>query len=74
MSRMADSFESMAKTSEIYLSPKSLRNLIGNVPQQFILWKSSIMENVRSVRRDVTDEEVIEACRKAGAFGCFGSL
>jgi ATP-binding cassette, subfamily B, bacterial len=43
----------------------SLRDAIAFVPQEPILFHRSLMENIRYGRRDATDEEVLEASRKA---------
>lgn len=43
----------------------SLRGAISFVPQEPILFHRSLMENIRYGRRDATDEEVIEAAKKA---------
>jgi ATP-binding cassette subfamily B protein len=43
----------------------SLRDAIAFVPQEPILFHRSLMENIRYGRRDATDEEVLEAARKA---------
>ena len=43
----------------------SLRDAIAFVPQEPILFHRSLMENIRYGRRDATDEEVIEAAKKA---------
>ena len=43
----------------------SLRDAIAFVPQEPILFHRSLMENIRYGRRDATDEEVIEASKKA---------
>ncbi|KAJ5088067.1 hypothetical protein N7456_011683 [Penicillium angulare] len=43
----------------------SLRDSIGIVPQDPLLFNSSIMENLRYARIDATDEEIYEACRSA---------
>lgn len=43
----------------------SLREAIAFVPQEPILFHRSLMENIRYGQRDATDEEVIEAARKA---------
>ena len=45
----------------------SLRSQIGIVPQETLLFSTSIMENIRYGRLDATDEEVIEAARSANA-------
>jgi ATP-binding cassette subfamily B protein len=43
----------------------SLREKIGFVPQEPILFHRSLMENIRYGKRNATDEEVIEAAKKA---------
>ncbi|MBI5003561.1 ABC transporter ATP-binding protein [Candidatus Kaiserbacteria bacterium] len=43
----------------------SLRDSIGFVPQEPVLFHRSLMENIRYGKRDATDEEVIEAAKKA---------
>jgi len=43
----------------------SLRNAIAFVPQEPILFHRTLIENIRYGRRDATDEEVIEAAKKA---------
>lgn len=43
----------------------SLRDAIAFVPQEPILFHRSLMENIRYGKRDATDEEVIEASKKA---------
>lgn len=43
----------------------SLRNAIGFVPQEPILFHRTLMENIRYGRRDATDEEVIAAAKQA---------
>ncbi|MBI2030049.1 ABC transporter ATP-binding protein, partial [Candidatus Kaiserbacteria bacterium] len=42
----------------------SLREAIGFVPQEPVLFHRSLMENIRYGKRDATDEEVIEAAKK----------
>jgi len=44
---------------------QSLRRAVGVVPQDTPLFHSDIMHNVRYGRLDATDEEVIEAAKKA---------
>ncbi len=46
---------------------ESLRKSIGIVQQDVYLFAGSIMENIRYGRPDATDEEVIEASRKANS-------
>jgi len=43
----------------------SLRKYIGIIPQESDLFHRSIMENIRFAKTDATDEEVIEAAKKA---------
>jgi ATP-binding cassette, subfamily B, bacterial len=43
----------------------SLRSMIGFVPQEPILFHRTLKDNIRYGRRDATDEEVIEAAKKA---------
>jgi ATP-binding cassette subfamily B protein len=43
----------------------SLRDAIGFVPQEPILFHRSLMENIRYGKREATDDEVIEAAKKA---------
>jgi ATP-binding cassette subfamily B protein len=43
----------------------SLRDAIAFVPQDPILFHRTLMENIRYGKRDATDEEVIEAAKKA---------
>ena len=43
----------------------SLHNAIGFVPQESVLFHRSLIENIRYGKRDATDEEVIEAAKKA---------
>lgn len=45
----------------------SLREQIGLVPQETMLFSTTVMENIRYGRLDATDEEVIEAARAANA-------
>ena len=44
---------------------RSLRDRIGVVPQNPILFDDTIMNNVRYGKITATDEEVFEACRAA---------
>lgn len=43
----------------------SLRTAISYVPQEPVLFHRSLLENIRYGRRDATDEDVIEASKKA---------
>ncbi len=47
------------------VSQESLRNAIALVPQEPILFHRTLMENIRYGKRNATDEEVMEAARKA---------
>ncbi|MBI5793886.1 ABC transporter ATP-binding protein [Candidatus Uhrbacteria bacterium] len=49
------------------VTQESLRRNIALVPQEPILFHRSVMENIRYGRREATDEEVMEAARKAHA-------
>jgi ATP-binding cassette subfamily B protein len=49
------------------LDPAWLRSQIGVVPQEPVLFSSSVEENVRYGRPDATHEEVVLACRAAHA-------
>jgi ATP-binding cassette subfamily B protein len=48
-----------------HVTQDSLREAVAFVPQEPILFHRSLMENIRYGRRDATDEEVIEASKKA---------
>lgn len=45
----------------------SLREQIGIVPQNTVLFSTTVMENIRYGRLEATDEEVIEAAKSANA-------
>ena len=45
----------------------SLREQIGIVPQETLLFSTTVMENIRYGRLDATDDEVIEAAKAANA-------
>lgn len=47
------------------VTQESLRNSIGFVPQEPILFHRTLMENIRYGKRDASDEEVIAAAQKA---------
>ena len=51
-----------------------LRNLIGIVPQEPVIFASSAMENIRYGKLDATDEEVIAAAKTAHADGFISAL
>lgn len=46
---------------------KSLREQIGIVPQETLLFSTTVMENIRYGRLDATDDEVIAAAKAANA-------
>ena len=46
---------------------KSLREQIGIVPQETLLFSTTVMENIRYGRLDATDDEVIAAAKSANA-------
>lgn len=43
----------------------SLREALGVVPQDPLLFNATVMENLRYARPDATDEDIFEACRAA---------
>ena len=51
-----------------------LRNLIGIVPQEPVIFASSAMENIRYGKLDASDEEVISAAKTAHADGFITAL
>jgi subfamily B ATP-binding cassette protein MsbA len=53
---------------------KSLRHQIGIVPQETILFSSSIKDNIAYGRMDATDEEIYEAARSANAHDFINKL
>lgn len=53
---------------------ESLRTQIGVVPQEAFLFHGSIRDNIAFSRDDVTDEEVMEACRVVGIDDLIGRL
>jgi len=50
-----------------YLSFSDLRQMIGIVPQETILFSGTISENIRYGRLDATEEEIIAAAKTANA-------
>jgi ATP-binding cassette subfamily B protein len=49
------------------MDPQSLRRLVAVVPQEPVLFASSVLDNVRYGRPHATREEVLAACQKACA-------
>ena len=47
--------------------PAAIRNRVGIVPQETVLFADNVMENIRYGKSGATDEEVIAASRSAGA-------
>jgi len=56
------------------LNVKKLRDLIGVVAQEPVLFATTIAENIRWGREDVTDAEIEEAARQANAFDFISKL
>lgn len=48
-----------------HVTQDSLREVFGVVPQETVLFNTTVLDNVRYARLDATDEEVYEACRAA---------
>ncbi|KAJ9641304.1 hypothetical protein H2204_002982 [Knufia peltigerae] len=48
-----------------HVTQDSLREVFGVVPQETVLFNTTVLDNVRYARLDATDEEVFEACRAA---------
>lgn len=55
-------------------SVSELRNLVGIVPQEPVIFASSAMENIRYGRLDATDQEVVAAAKAAHAHGFISGL
>ncbi|KAJ5104897.1 hypothetical protein NUU61_002244 [Penicillium alfredii] len=47
------------------ITQSSLRDVLGVVPQDPVLFNASIMENLRYAKLSASDEEIFEACRAA---------
>jgi len=47
------------------LNPHSLRNNIAYVPQEIVLFKGTLQENLRDTVESLSDEVLIEACQKS---------
>ncbi len=56
------------------LDPKALRQNIGLVPQDTVVFAADALENIRYGRPEATDEEVFEAARLAAADGFLSRL
>lgn len=56
------------------VTQESLRNHIALIPQESSLFHRSIMENIRYGKLDATDEEVMEAAKKAHCHEFIGEL
>ena len=46
---------------------KSLRKHISIVSQEVLIFNASVKDNIRYGHKDITDEQIIEACKKANA-------
>ena len=46
---------------------KWLRQQIGVVSQEPVLFSRTIIENIRLGKEDITDEDVVKACKEANA-------
>ncbi|MBD8491096.1 ATP-binding cassette domain-containing protein [Echinicola sp. CAU 1574] len=53
---------------------KQLRSNIGIVPQEVLLFGGSIRENIAYAKPDATEEEIIEAAKKANAWQFIGKF
>jgi len=49
------------------VEPAAVRNRVGLVPQETVLFADNVLENIRYGNADATDEEVIAAAQSAGA-------
>ncbi|KAJ3507756.1 hypothetical protein NLJ89_g6125 [Agrocybe chaxingu] len=56
------------------IQQESLRRAIGVVPQDTPLFHADIMHNIRYGRQDATDQEVVEAARKANVHDTIAKL
>ena len=56
------------------LEPRALRQVVGLVPQETVLFGESALENIRYGRPDASDDEVMEAARLAEADGFIRAL
>ncbi|MET1128275.1 MAG: ABC transporter ATP-binding protein [Thermoproteota archaeon] len=56
------------------ISIRSLRRRIAYVPQETYLFPGTILDNIRIVRPDATEEEVIATCRELGIHDFIESL
>ncbi|MEX0586350.1 MAG: ABC transporter ATP-binding protein, partial [Pirellulales bacterium] len=52
------------------LAQRKLRNLVGVVAQDTVLFDDTVRENIRYGKPDARDEEVVEAARKAHVHDC----
>lgn len=48
-------------------SPESVRNRISYISQDIFLFSDTILNNLRIGSSDITDEEIVEMCKKCGA-------
>jgi ATP-binding cassette subfamily B protein len=57
----------LGNTDLRHLDPKALRQAMALVPQQPALFSNDVMHNIRYGKPDATEEEVVEAAKKAHA-------
>jgi len=65
MSRSPGKYPKRSSLSQVVNHNDSLRDKIGVVPQDPMLFNDSIMNNIRYARMTATDKEVYEACKAA---------
>jgi ABC-type multidrug transport system fused ATPase/permease subunit len=56
------------------LQPRTIRRKFGIVPQEAFLFQATVRENVRVAKPDATDEDIIEALRRAAALDFVNEL
>ena len=56
------------------MNVRSLRNSIGVVSQEPVLFATTIAENIRWGRRGITMEQIKEAAKRANAYGFISKL
>ena len=56
------------------MNVRSLRNSIGVVSQEPVLFETTIAENIRWGRKDITMQQIEAAAKRANAFGFISKL
>ena len=56
------------------LNVEYLRNMIGVVSQEPTLFETTVIENIRYGRLDVTDEEIYKACKQARRYSVIHNI